>query len=77
MTHRQYLAWLKWSAGCMDHPTVDQQYMMQIAMEVVRTQAKNPGSVKFEDFKLRFGTPAKLADVEDSKAVWRARLGGD
>ena len=77
-SYRQYRAWNAWLDQERNRPTKSEHYLMQIACEVCRGNAKNPKSVKLEQFKLKFTDPAKesiLVRATRSKNVWMAALG--
>ena len=57
-TERKLGAVLEWLAKQWDTPDRTDYYLMQIAYEVCRMMTKNPGQVKMEHFKLRFGAGA-------------------
>jgi hypothetical protein len=69
----RHLMYLEWRVS---NPTVDQHYMMQIAMEVARVLAEKPHRIKLEHFKLQSPEPEKELTQEEylarSKAFWTA-----
>lgn len=82
MTHRQFLAWQAWLDEQWDRPDRTDQYLMQIACEVARANAKHPDRLRLEHFRLRFGaarpagrklTPEEAAAA--SKARWMMAAG--
>jgi hypothetical protein len=79
MSHRQFQAWQHWLNDQWDEPSRTDAYLMQIACEVRRGNAKHPGQVQLKHFVLRF-TPPKPAPptpetIAASKAVWLGRMG--
>ncbi len=82
MTHREFLMWLWFFEDDLENPSKTEQYLMQIAAEIRAGNVKNPRSVKMKDFHLRFDKPKPTSTTQErqagiSKAVWRARLGGN
>lgn len=81
-SHRQYLTTLEWLDKEWDTPNRTDHYLMQIAVEVARTKAKNPSSVKMEHMKLRFkDTTGKNITQDDiieatkrSKSAWMGKM---
>lgn len=68
-------------------PTRIDYYLMQIALEVARTNAKHPRKLKLTDYKLRLATQDTLkqtktpltrterkAHIKQSKAAWLAAV---
>ena len=68
-------------------PTRIDYYLMQIALEVARTNAKHPRKLKLSNFKLALVTPDTLkqtttpqtrderkAHIKQSKAAWLAAV---
>jgi hypothetical protein len=54
MTHRQYLAWQAWLDEEWERPNRTDQYLMQVALEVVRGRMKNPRKAELQNFRLTF-----------------------
>lgn len=83
MTWRQHQTWTAWLDLQLDLPDRGDWYAMQVAAEVRRVLAKEPGRIKVGDFKLRFSASGQreLTDEEQaqadamSKARWRSFLG--
>lgn len=85
-THRQFMVALQWLRDQWENPDRTDYYLMQIAAEVRRGNAKNPRSVDANDFKMKFResgrsrrysrrnlTREQAASI--SKATWMMRLG--
>jgi hypothetical protein len=56
VTHRQYLAWQEWLDEQWDCPDRTDHYLMSIAAEVRRGNAKNPRQVEVDHLRLKFKT---------------------
>lgn len=74
-THRQMLSWMAYLDMDANRPDKVENYLMQIAAEIRKTKAKNPRSVRIEDFRLKFGNgssqePASDDRVAASKSAW-------
>lgn len=51
--------------------------MAQIALEIARTRAKNPRSLKLEDFILTKEQPKQqVTPIEKSKSFWKGLIQG-
>ncbi len=82
-THREYQAATAWLNGEMNHPTVDQHYMMRIAQRIQQSNAKQPNKVDLKHQMLSFITGKKQTKkaitkdqtIERSKAGWFGGLG--
>lgn len=85
MTHRQYLAWLAWLGAQWNLPDRNDHYLMQVALEVVRSRpTKQPVTLKLDDMKIPFrqqrheSAPATREQAAAwAKEVWIARVGGE
>lgn len=78
MTNRQFRTWLVWQGLSLNRPGLQDFYLMQIACEVRRVLAKNPGDIKVSDFRLQFGKDEhteqeSVADREKTAALAQAR----
>lgn len=83
VSYREYLVWRAWLALELDRPSRTDHYLMQVAYEVRRANARRPRSVKLDHFRLRSKngtatTPGPAMSVEMatalSKASWMARV---
>lgn len=81
-TRRQSMTLLYWMGEDWSTPSRTDYYLMQIACEVRRVLAKDPGKIRTNHFKLDFGTgKAKKPKLtreeaaEKAKASWIAALG--
>lgn len=54
MTWRQYKAWQSWLEMQWNQPSRTDHYMMLVAAEERRGNAKNPNAVKLSDMKIPF-----------------------
>ena len=71
LTHRQFLAWRAFRESAWDRPSRSDQYLMQIAFHVARSNARYPRRMKLDDFRLRFGSGGKPRQTpEESKRKW-------
>lgn len=85
LTNRQYEVWTEWLDLQWNNPGVLEYYLMQIACQVTRSNAKNPKSVKMQNFKLEFkarnsnpqGKRQRDLQMAWSKARWAAIIGTD
>jgi len=59
MTFREYRTRIAWLDKEWNHPSRTDNYLMQIAMEVVRQWSKNKSAYNLSHFKLKFGSEAK------------------
>ena len=86
LTHRQYTVWALFRFEELNTPTKQEQYLMQINATIARLFAKNPHTIKADDFKLVFkrtGTvDAPMSEDEMKKriafsqAMWIGAAGG-
>lgn len=80
MTHRQFEAWQAWLAEQWNQPSRTDNYLMQIACEVLRTRLKEPGKAEIKHFRLEFKEkkpPTKQTAAEvaaEAKARWRGMI---
>lgn len=80
-TKKQIAAWLIYLKERWNNPTVTEFYLMQIAAEIRRTNAKHPKKIKLDQLRIRFQDAKKKvsrpltpqerkARTEASKALW-------
>lgn len=69
-THREYRTRLAWLDEQWNQPSRNDQYLMQIAMEVRRVLSKKPNAIELDHFKLEFGT----TEVKPVLKLTRAQL---
>jgi len=69
VTNRQFEAWQCWRGLQWDRPDRTDQYLMQIACEVVRSRVKDPAKVKLSHFKLDFGRSGRERPVTREQAT--------
>lgn len=79
MTFREQRLWLAWLDLQWEHPTADQYYLAQIALELVRGNVRNPGRFKLKDFILKFEPPRPAGarpewDLAMTKARWLGQM---
>lgn len=88
ITHRQFRTELAWEREELNNPSLTDQYIMQLTLEVRRVISmwtKNPGSMKMEGVRLKFKDRSEFtgpmtkqetdAVTARSKANWARRLG--
>ena len=73
MTHRQFVVWCAWLDIEFDRPDRSDWYAMQVAAEVRRVLAKNPGNIKTDSFKLKFQVGAKTVKPTRAEAAAAAK----
>lgn len=80
MTHRQFKAWEAWFELEWNVPNRADYYAMNVAAEVRRSRAKNPGVVKVEDLRLKLekkkvdeggATQEQLNEMHKQRAIKR------
>lgn len=84
ISHREFQAWNLYLAEAWNSPNKTEYYLMQIALEVRRSNSRRPNKHKLEHMKLSFDTgqpkPKKKVDrnkaVVQAKSVWAARFPG-
>lgn len=82
MTHRQFVAWVKWKQYSLNNPGISELYLAQVAVEVRRVLSTNPQSIQLDDMILKFKDPKPPSkeDIEEfSKraiAAWTSKVGG-
>lgn len=67
MTDRQFRAWHAWLDEDLNQPGKVEAYLMRVAAEVRASVAKDPSSIKLDDFKVRFGKPTYLSQEEATR----------
>jgi hypothetical protein len=79
-SRRQLLVLCAWLDQQWNRPSRTDNYLMQIACEIVRGRVRNPGAVHVGNFRLQFGEagPTKPVTKEEatiaSKAKWLGAL---
>lgn len=74
-----FRSWLVWLDDWLNQPGKQEYYMMRIALEVARANAKDPNSVNLDQFKIRFErqrvaqTPFRRLTAEDVAKIQKAR----
>lgn len=73
MTYRQLLAWMCWLEQQWNEPDRHDYYLMQIAYEVKRGNAKRPSSVHWDKCKIPFKQVGQKQRVTPKQASDRAK----
>ena len=68
-THRQYLVTVAWLEEQWQHPDRSDHYLMQIACEVRRVLASQPGKIMPSDFQIKFEEPKLIPRVKRQRLV--------
>lgn len=85
VTSTEFVEWMMFEQMRMEQPTRDQYYLSRLALEIRAIFHKSPGTLKIEDFLLKFGSAKKetegadpqseLAKSKSAWASWAARFG--
>lgn len=77
MTQREFEARMAWIEEDQDTPSKSDWYLMQIAMEIVRSRAKDPSKIHLNDMRLKREKKAETPkSIEEAAAASKSRWSG-
>ncbi len=75
MTYTEFLEWLEFLQWEEKRHTKSDHYMAQIAAEIRRSNVKNPGRIKIQDFLFKWREASAVdSKAETSKKAWASAL---